>query len=213
MTPRIRQGLAATGIVGVALLLVALFLPGAPARTSDPPAHLATVLIDERAEFLVGTFLAGLGALALLFFLGALRDFLGPRAGSLATTATAGGIVFVVLMLVGIATVTGLALGAARLGDDAVVRALTDVGNVLIELSKFGLAALVLATVAAGRLARGTRVAGVIASGLLVLGALPPLLAQDGFWQLGGLGDIAGDVPVGVWLIWLSRTMIRRAGD
>jgi hypothetical protein len=129
---------------------VALFLPGPPPKTSDSAAHLAEVFADKRRLFLVDTYLAGLGAMAFLWFVAPLHDFLAGRGRSrgLATLAAAGGTMTVVLILTGVALTTGLCLNAIHAHDAALVSAFADTTNVLIELSKFSLAPLILATLA-----------------------------------------------------------------
>jgi hypothetical protein len=202
------------GVVGIALILAALFLPGPAPKTSDSIGHLSSVLVDRRSAFLAGTFLAGLGEFALLWFLGALRDALGEDAAGLATTAVAGGLVGSIFMVTGIAIVSGFALVAAPLAQPALVRAVTDIGNVLVGMGKFGLAAMVLASALAARRRqhignRGLQLA-VVAVVVAVASALPPLLANTGVWQFGGPVDLAGGVALGVWLAWFSLTVVTR---
>ena len=211
-----RRAAASMGVVSVALLLGALFLPGAPARTADPVAHLSQVLVDKRGAFTVGVYLGGLAVVALIVFLGAVRDFLSRHRAdpAAAVTAMAGGALAGVLILVGMSCSTGVAVRAASMGDAGVIRAFTDTGNVLIELAKLGLAALVGGIVAATHpthaLPAPARLAGAISAAVLVVSALPPLLADQGAWQMGGPGDVAGYGPAAVWLSWLSISMVRR---
>ncbi len=204
-----------TGAVGVILIFVVLFLPGPAPKTSDSVQHLTEVLIDKRRVFLCGAYVSGLGALALFWFLGAVRTFLRPTEedAAAATTAVVGGASAVVLMLLGMTMSTGLALGAAGMHDDALVRALTDIGNILIEFSKFGFAALILGVVSAARHARllPRRMLGIgtAAALILVLSAISPFVADTGLWQFGGGPEIAGGAPAALWLMWLSITMAR----
>jgi hypothetical protein len=199
---------AAAGAIGLALILVALFLPGAPAKTSDPVAHLSDVLLAHRGAFLVGTWIAGMGAVAIVWFLGRLHAELatGDDGAAMAPTAVAGGVIAVVLILAGMALPAGVALNAAKLSDPALVRTAVDVANVVIEMSKFGLAVLVLATCYGGRRWLDGRAVpvGVVAAAVLVASALPPFLADRGIWQFGGPVDLAGLVPGALWMGWLS---------
>jgi hypothetical protein len=95
-----------------------------------------------------------------------------------------------------------------------VVRASIDVSNVLIGLSRFGFAMLILGVVSAAGptalLSARMRTLGTLAALVVVLSALPPLLADEGVWQYGGLGDVAGGVPATLWLIGLSLVMLTR---
>ena len=209
----------ASGAIGIGLLLVALFLPGPPPKSSDSVAHLTQVLIDKRTLLLVGTGVAGVGAAAFLWFLGTLHRFLRTEAGAdgEAAVASAGGVAAVILMLVGVSITSALALGTAGAGDAPLIRAGTDLGNILIELSKLGLAVLVAATCVAARRAslfdaRMTAV-GLAAAAVLVVSALPPFLADHGIWQFGGGPEVGGGVPGAAWVIWLSVHLAGRSSE
>jgi hypothetical protein len=206
---------AAAGAVGLVLILVALFLPGPAAKTSDSVAHLGDVLLTHRGAFLIGIWIAGLGSVGIVWFLGRLNAALGAGhdGPAMAPTAVAGGVSAVVLLLAGMAEPTGVALNAVRMNDPALVRAAFDVANVVIEMSKFGLAVLVLATCRGGRRWLGERatLVGVCTAALLVASALPPFLTDRGIWQFGGPVDLGGLVPGALWMIWLSLLLARGA--
>jgi hypothetical protein len=209
---------AVAGVVGIGLLLVALFLPGPPPKSSDTVADLTQVLIDKRSVLLVGTWIAGLGGAAFLWFLGSAQVFLRRDADAEveATAATAGGVAAVLLMWCGIAVSSALSLGVARSGDGSLIRAGVDLGNILIELSKFGIAVFVAATCVGARrsAALGQRMtaAGLVAAAVVVVSALPPFVADHGFWQFGGPPEIAGGLPAALWVVWLSVHLARRVG-
>ena len=135
----------------------------------------------------------------------------GDDGPAMAPAAVAGGGIAVVLLLAGMAVPTGVALNAAQMSDPALVRAAFDVANVVIEMSKFGLAVLVLATCFGGRrwLGAPAVVVGVCAAALLVASALPPFLADRGIWQFGAPVDLGGLVPGALWMIWLSLRVAR----
>jgi hypothetical protein len=206
---------AAAGVVGIGLLLVALFLPGPPPKSSDTVAGLTQVLIDKRSVLLVGTWIAGLGGAAFLWFLGSVQAFLRRDAGAEveATAAIAGGVAAVLLMWCGIAMTSALSLGVARSGDSSLIRAGVDLGNILIELSKFGLAVFVVASCFGARrsavLDQRMTAAGLFAAALAVLSALPPFVADHGFWQFGGPPEIAGSLPAVLWVLWLGLHLAR----
>ena len=209
---------ASTGAIGIAALLIALFLPGPPPKTTDTVTHLTNVLIHKRHLLLTGTYVAGLGALAFVWFLGTLAQFLRIHTRRLAPIATAviGGLVSVIAMLTGIALVSGAAVRAASLpGAGPTTRALIDGGNVLIEMSKFGLAALVLATTNAlwhsSVLTKTALRVGVAAGALSVLSAFSPFIADRGLWQFGGPPEVLGAAPATLWIIYLSVTLARHA--
>jgi hypothetical protein len=209
---------AAAGVLGIGLLFVTLFLPGPPPKSDDTTAHLVQVLMDRRGILLVGTWIGGLGGAAFLWFLGPLHRFLHAGDGDReATAATAGGVAAVMLLWCGISMSAALALSDAGSGDSALVRAATDLGNMLIELSKFGLAVLIVAaTVAARRavsLPRAATDAGLVAAAFLVLTALPPFFADHGFWQFGGPAEIGGGIPAAAWVMWLSGHLALRGRE
>lgn len=200
------------GAIGIGLLLIALFLPGAPPRTSDSAVHLAELFADRRRLLLVDTYLAGLGAVAFLWFLAPLHDFLSQAGGSpgLATLAAVGGTVTAVLILVGVAITSGLCLNALDAHEAALVSAFADTTNVLIELSKFGLTLVILATLtAAGPFSTRMIAWGGVAAALLLASALPPFLADSGIWQFGGGPEIFASLPAAAWIFWLSLFLVR----
>jgi hypothetical protein len=218
MARRERQVAAAMGAVGIILLFGALIVPETPPKTSDSVGHLTRAFSDHRHAILVASYVGGLGALAFLWFLGALREFLrtGAEERGLATTAIAGGVLGVGAILGGIAVATGLVLVSLRMPDPALVRAFTDASNAFIELGKFGMAAVVLATTVAawrgGLLAAPMIRLGAVAGTLLVISALPPFLAVRGVGQFGGAIDVGGSVPATIWFIFLSLVIARRFG-
>jgi hypothetical protein len=209
-----RRG-AAMGGVGIVLVLLALFLPGPPPRTDDTVAHLTATFVEKRRLFLVDTWVAAIGALAFIWFLAPLHDFLSrdrDRRG-LAAVAVVGGALAMTLILIGVAVTSGLVLNAAGMDDATVVRAFADTTNVLIELGKFGLAAMILASVAAaaGRpeIPRPAAHLGDCAAVLLIVSALPPLLFDHGILQFGGGVEVAAALPAALWLSWLSYALTR----
>lgn len=217
---RVDRAGAAAGAIGITVLLIGLFLPGPPPKTSDAVASLTHLLVHQRRLLLAGTYLAGLGGLTFTWFLGTLGQFLHEhtRRTSLVVTAVVGGLASIISMMTGIALVTGVALRAAGLaGAGPTVRAAIDGGNVFVELSKFGLAALVLATTAAlwhtTILSAFVLRVGVVAGVLLVLSAISPFVADRGLWQFGGGPEVFGALPAAVWTIWLSVHLARSADE
>ena len=204
---------AATGIGFVLLVGVALFLPGAPPRTEDSVEHLTALLIERRDAFLVGGYVAGLGAMAYLWFIGAVGDYLQVRGRTaLAVAAGAGGTFAMAAVLFGMMMFSGVAFVAARLGDPATVRAFVDGGNAIIELSKFGFAVFVLAVSRAGAgILPGWLVALGIASVLLMVLSAVALFVDHGPLQFGGAIDLGGAVPALAWTLALSIVLMRAA--
>jgi len=204
---------AATGIGFVVLLSVALLLPGSPPKAEDTIERITAVLIEERQAFLVSGYLAGLAAMAYLWFLGSVGRFLGTDGeGALGGAATAGGTFAISVVLLGMMMFNGVAFVAAGLGDPAVVRALTDVGNGVIELGKFGFAVFILAVsrrgAAAGVLPVWLVRLGLAAVPLMLLSAVA-LFIDHGMFQFGGAIDLAGALPALAWTLALSIVMMR----
>ena len=219
--PRRRRLDAATGLVFVLLMTVALFLPGPPPKAEDSVDLITAMLVRERDAFLVGGYVAGLAAMAYLWFLGSVRDYLDRHGADEPepAAAVAGGVFAIALMLTGITTIGGVAFAAARLGDPALVRAANDTGTFLIETSKFGFAVFVLAVSRAG-MARNGAARGILPGWLIGLGAVSVVLMvasaaalfrDHGIFQFGGVIDVAGSAPGLLWIAALSLVMTRSA--
>ena len=101
---------------------------------------------------------------------------------------------------------------AARLGEQAVVRAMTDIGNSVIEVSKFGFAVFVLGVLRAARgnggLPRWLVRLGLVAVPALLVSAVA-LFVDRGPFQFGGMIDLGGSVPALLWILGLSFVMMR----
>ncbi len=206
---------ATTGLAFVALVSVALILPGQPPKAEDSIQTITALLVDRRAAFLVSGYVAGLAVMAYLWFLGGVRDHLrGRGVDGLDGVASAGGVFAVTVMLLGMAMFGGVAFAAARLGDPPLVRAFTDTGNIAIEMSKFGLAVFVLAVSSAGASSGalpGWLVRLGIASVPMMLVSAVALFVDHGVFQFGGAIDLGGAVPALVWIVALSVVMLRSA--
>ena len=205
---------AGAGPVGMALLSVALLLPGAPPRTDQPVAEIAHMLATEHVEFALSTFLAGLGLLAICIFAASLYRFMAEADRRLAGLAAAMALVAgVVLIVVGMGVLSGLTLHPldATAGELAVVRAATDTGNVIIGLAKFAFAGMILCVIVGAPGITGTtlRATGAIAAVVLLCSALPPLLAAGGVGQFGGALDLVGS---GLALLWVLAFSLVVAG-
>jgi hypothetical protein len=205
-----------SGALGLGLVFVALFLPGPPPKTDDTAAALTANLTEHRTALVDGILIAGLGVMALLWFLGVLANTLRRDApsGSYAHAAFAGGMAGTLLIFVGMLLFSGTAFRAAGMGDQTLVRATVDTGNMMIETGKYGFAVLILATCAAASdsnlLSRRMIIAGVIAATILALSTIPPFLADHGVGEFGGGIDIVGGIPGFLWIFALSVQLARR---
>lgn len=199
-----------SGAIGIALVFVALFLPGPPPKTDDTAAALTANLVEHRAALVDGILIAAVGVMALLWFFGVLAETLARHTGApaFARAAAVGGVVGTLLIFVGMLLFSGTAFRAAGMGDQAVIRATVDTGNMLIETGKYGFAVLIAATCASlsrtDLLSRRMVLTGAIAAVILVLSTIPPFLADSGVGQFGGGIDVLGGIPGFAWIIGLS---------
>ena len=216
MSERTKRRLeAVTGLAFVALMSVALLLPGQPPKAEDSIETITALLLDRRSAFLVGGYVAGLALMAYLWFLGGVQNYLRARgADGIGGAASAGGVFAITAMLLGMAMFSGVAFVAARLGDPPLVRALTDTGNIAIETSKFGFAVFVLAVSSAGAasgvLPRWLVRLGVASVPVMLVSAVA-LFVDHGVFQFGAAIDLGGAVPALVWIVCLSVVMLRSA--
>jgi len=205
-----------TGIVGVGLTTAALVLPGPPPKASDSAASMQAMLVQHRGAFVGGLLVASLGLTALLWFIGVVAAMVrrhDSADSASSTVALAGGLAGVLLMFVGMVVFSGAAFRVAGLGNQVVVRAFVDTGNILMETSKFGLAVLIFATCQAGAMSgclpKRAVAAGRASGAPLVLSAFPSFLTDHGVGQSDGPIDLAGTVPAFVWLAALSVVLAR----
>jgi hypothetical protein len=201
----------------MALVFIALFLPGPPPRADDTSAALTANLVEHRTALVTGVLVAAAGVVALLWFFGVLAERLQFASDHSRYThaAVAGGVVGLVLLFIGMLLFSGTAFRAATMGDEAVVRATVDTGNMLIEASKYGFAVLIVATAAAsidGPLLsqRMTRM-GLISAAILVVSTIPPFVTDHGLGQFGGAIDVFGGLPGFLWIMVLSVQLARRS--
>jgi hypothetical protein len=202
-----RRAQAAAGLVGILAIVVGLALPGTPPKTSDSVEKVTRTLLDNRTEFLVSTYVFGLGCVLLLLFMGALRAYLG-RETALAGSAFGAGVAGVVLLMAAAVTFDGLSFTAAGMHDGAVVRAFVDVGNAQFAMAGLAFAALLVAGSAAGPLPRWLHVLGYAGAAALVVGGLS-LVVDHGPLQAGGVLGLVLTAPTIVWIASASVVTLR----
>src|SRR3954449_1049171 len=119
---------AASGIAFVAVLTVALFLPGPPTKASDSAATITGVLADNREAFVVGTYVAGVAIALGIWFFATVLAWLAASADEpgdqLATIALVAGGLALALVAVGMVLFYGAAYKVAGDNELAVARAL-----------------------------------------------------------------------------------------
>jgi hypothetical protein len=208
---------AAAGVLFIVLLNGALFAPGPPPRGSDTAAQLAAELADDRAAILGGMFAAGVAAICGIRFFSGVGSWIRRSAPevdpALSSSAVAGGLFALGLVLVGMLVFYGAAYKVAAEGDLATVRALTDTGNATIEMSKFGTALFVAGTLAAtrgrGLLPNWFSVFGFAAVAALIVSSIA-LFSESSFTEFGGGLDVVGAAPAVIWMLLLCVLLGRR---
>ena len=209
---------AATGIVAVALYLVAFALPGSPPSATDTADQVAAFFTDERERVMLGSFFAGLAGAFFLWWLGSLRYWLRrgeAGEGRLSAAALLAGGIAVALSLSGAAIGAGLAFKVAGQGDQALVRALFDIRSAFFGMSAFAYAAMIAAAscsgARSGRLPRSAYWSGSVIAGLNAA-AGSALFAEKGFFATGeGMSVVAVAAALG-WFVAVALLMIRRPG-
>lgn len=196
---------AAAGVVFVILVVVGALISGSPPSPDDSVQKIGKYYVDHTGALKTGAFLTGLGAAAFLWFLGSLWSTLRRSEDTrrLATIATGGGIVGLILAVAAFAVNAAVAI-AADSGRDAVQavnpKFIYLLAGTIGGMGNFGIAVLVAAT-------------GVAA---LRTGVFPAAFGWASFvialgWIVGGLvvaTDSAAIFAVGfivflVWLIWV----------
>jgi hypothetical protein len=214
---RHRRWESLSGALGIALIFVVLFAPGAPPKASDSSSQLTALLMDRRPLLVGGVVAAGLGVMALLWFFGVLAARLHQLDDGASFAAVAGGGAGITLLFVGILIFGGTAFRAASMGDPSVVRVAVDTGNMFIESSKYGFAVLIVAICAAATrvelLSRRAVIAGYVAAAILVISTFPPFIVEHGIGEFGGGIDVVGALPGFIWIIALSISMAGKAPE
>ena len=211
---------AASGILFVAATLVGTFLPGTPPKPDDPISKIQSFFADHRTKELTGLILAGVGILALIWFLGVLRTVLRRGeggAGRLSALAFGGGLVVAAVAIVsGSATLT-LTYRIATSPDatPGLVRALFDFGNLCGTLIGFPAAALLgaasLVILRTGVLNKGLGWLGMLAA-VANLAAMSQLYYKAGSWAPGGSASFIPFLLAALWTLVASIAMMIKLG-
>lgn len=215
---RTRRLGAASGLVFIILIGVALSLPGEPPRAGESAAQVASTVAGHRGEFLVGTYLAGVAMIFGAWFFVAVRSWLSEESPGRDETyrgvALAGGLLFLVLTLIGFVLFYGIAFYTADAKDLAVVRGFADAGNSAFQIAKFGLATFVIFTAISARRDALPPVwftgSGLGAGMFLILGGIS-LFATGSATEIGSAFDLLSAAPAVLWMILLSMRMLRQS--
>jgi magnesium-transporting ATPase (P-type) len=204
-----------SGIQFVVFFIITYVIYGYQPQVGAPPDALVAFYTGNRTRILIAAVFSGLNVLNLMWFAAALRSTLadagqdGWGAAATASSAALGG-VYLLLVSVG----ATLAYSIAGSGNHALTSALNDFTWVLIVLSSFPRAMLVMAGAfglwRAGLISKGLFAAGVAAVILSVLGGTTWL--SGGYWAPDG--DYSRFVLPGIGLLWVlvvSRVLLKRS--
>ncbi len=200
------------GIVFVAGNLAAALLPGAPPKPDAPIADLRAYYVDHRVAVQIGLYCSGIGMVAGLWFIAALRTLLrGVDANGLfASVSYAAGIATSTIALAGAIPVAAAALDPHR--DDAVLRALVDFGNMGFALLYFPWAlfngAASLAILRTGLFPRWLGLLGLLVAALFLLAAAG-IGTTSGPLAAGGAVSFAALALGMLWGLGISVAMLR----
>lgn len=209
---------AMAGVLFAAVAVVAFALVPVAPEGDKPIEEIVDYFVEERGGLLAGTYLYGLAGFFFVWFLGTLRSALRRAeggTGALSAIAYAGGLAGLVLALGSVGSFGALAFSAGDELDASTVRALFDLGNMSINLSGFGFAALLGATAA---VAIGTSVLPTwVGWGSVLLGALQlvapySIFVESGAFATGGAVGLAAFVFFLAWAALVSVMLLVRVG-
>ncbi|WP_018349843.1 hypothetical protein [Longispora albida] len=124
------------GVVFAVLVYVAFFVSGDTAGVDDPPEEIVRFWTEERTSQLTGSYLVGLGALALVWFAGSLRHTVSRAEGGdgrLAAIAFAGALIMATALLLLASLAYAAADTAGKVTPEA-TQVLTVLGNELFYM-------------------------------------------------------------------------------
>jgi hypothetical protein len=196
---------AAAGVLFVILVVVGALIAGAPPSPDDSLSKISEYYEDHTGAIKAGAFLTGLAGVAFLWFLGSLWSTLrrSDDTRRLATIATGGGIIGLILVFAAFAVNSAVAI-VADSGQEAQAAVNPKffylLSGVIGGMGNFGVAALVIAVgVASLRTKVFPEALGwaslVIALGWIVGGLV--VVTDSGF------PFIVGFITFLVWLIWV----------
>lgn len=205
---------AASGVLFVALFVIAFFVPGTPPAPGDSRADWIAYTLDKSKELKLSAILFGLAMIAFLWFLGslaaALRNGGEPR---LAAVAFGGGVATISVAFVSTAFQAAMAWRIAA-DEPTLVRAFADIQYALNTLVSFSVAVFIFATAVASWRARifpswYSAGSAVVAVALVFAGGA---LAYDGFYAPNGAYAIITLIASLVWALATSALLVQHVG-
>jgi hypothetical protein len=207
---------AGTGLLFVALVIIAGLVAGAFPGLNDQPEAIARFFQDERSAVQLSTVLWAFGSLALLWFAGSVRHHLAMAEGGtarLAVVAFGFGVAAVSIIVVTLAVTSGLAYSIARRSDPTVTAAIFELRHMFQVFTPYFLAGFIgaasLAAWRSGALPQGLSGAGLVIAVLLLVSGLAPVFEGSSLAP----GKIYGDLVFYAFLAWVvvaSITMMQR---
>ena len=215
-TPAFWENLWRTsGIQSVGLFIIAYVVYGHQPQVGASADALVAFYHGERTRILIAAFFFGLNLLNLLWFTTAVRTTLADAGqdgwGAAATAASAA---FGALFLLVIAIGAALAYSIAGSGNHTLTAGLNDFAWVLVVLSSFPRAMLIMSGAfglwRAGLISNALFAAGVAAVVLVLLGGTTWL--SGGFWAPDGAYSRFVSPIIGlVWVLVVSRVLLTRS--
>jgi hypothetical protein len=205
------------GILFVVLILVAVFLPGSPPKPSDSAVKMAKFVHDNADQIRWAGYVGALGAVAILWWLGAVWRILRRAEGGrprLAMVAVTGG-VFAALsatlsgVLLGVVAIVGVGGSGGTTGTRFFYLLSTSIGS----MTNFGTA--IFAGAASAVIIR----TGVLPKALGWLGAVVALLALVGGASVASTRDAIFGIGFAaffgfmLWVLIASILILRGAGS
>jgi hypothetical protein len=212
--PRWERLGAATGIAFVFLSPLALIIGAGPGADED----VVPYFVDNRQRELAQTFLAGLGSIFFLWFLGSVWSYLRAAEGGtgrLSAVAFAGGIVTIVILLFSLTVNTALADGMAQNADPGTSRAFY---ALVIQASDLTFFPLVAFTGASALVILRTKALpawlgwlGIVVA-VLSLSRGTAFFVEVGPFSSAGMLENVGIMAFMLWLLLMSILLVRRVG-
>lgn len=205
---------AATGIVFVALVLIASFIAPLPPPVGASSPAIAAYYTSHRGPVILGTWLTGFAVIFWLWFLGSIRHALYPSEGGtgrLTTVAVLSGTAAATVVLVFSAIVQGLAFRTPlRAGIVEVFYNVQNEGFTLLfflQAAFVGAASLVM--LRHNALARWLGQLGIVVAVLQLIGTAG-ILVESGPLGAGGAFSFVAFLSFLLWVLLLSIVMLLR---
>ena len=204
---------AASGLVFLALYIVAMFVVPRPPGLGSSNAKIAAYYVDHHRAGLVQTMLLGLAVIAFLWFIGSLAALI-RNAGEirLASVAFAGGVTTAGLALVG-TTINAALFMRVALESPAMAGGLNVIALTAFTLIGFTVAVIAFATAIAVWRSKvlPTWYAAITAIGGIVFLFGGAALAHSGFYAPDGAYAMIGTIVFLVWTLITTGELIQHA--